>query len=70
MTLATIAGGARTHMERHGKKAGWLAGLEHRLEDLIFQVGLSGPGRLWYKDSRVLTAREKVLLDEESMRFV
>ncbi len=76
MTLATIerpnteAGEVRITAGRREKKAGWLIGLEHRLGDLFFQTGLSGPGRLWYKESRVLSAKEKVLLDEEFMRFV
>ena len=35
------------------------------LGDVFFQLGISGPGRLWYKDSERLSAKDKSLLDEE-----
>ena len=34
------------------------------LKDASFQLGLSGPGKLWYKESQVLNAKDKAVLNQ------
>ena len=35
-----------------------------------FQLGLSAPGRLWYRNSAILSDREKAWLDGEINRVI
>ena len=47
------------------KRAGLLSRTARGFGDVFFQLGISGPGRRWYKDSRCLSAKDKAVLDEE-----
>ena len=46
-----------------GKKLGLFGKSFHMLRDASFQIGLSLPGKLWYRESNVLNAREKATMD-------
>jgi len=46
-----------------GKKRGPLSRPFYLLRDASFQLGLSGPGKLWYKESQDLNAKDKAVLD-------
>ena len=45
------------------RKRGLIRGWARALSDVSFQLGISFPGRLWYRDSRQLSAKEKAELD-------
>ncbi len=53
-----------------GKKLGLLGRSFHMLRDASFQVGLSLPGKLWYRESRVLNARDKAAMDAAMQGFL
>ena len=46
-----------------GKKLGLFGKPFHMLRDASFQIGLSLPGKLWYRESPALDAREKATMD-------
>lgn len=46
-----------------GKKLGLFGKSFHMLRDASFQIGLSHPGKLWYRDSPALNAKEKATMD-------
>lgn len=46
-----------------GRKPGLLSRSFHMLRDASFQIGLSHPGKLWYRESQFLNAKEKAVLD-------
>ncbi len=42
----------------------------HMLRDVSFQVGLSQPGKLWYKESKDLNAKQKAVMDAAMQGFL
>ena len=48
-----------------GKKRNLLSRPFYLLKDVSFQLGLSGPGKLWYKESQVLNAKDKAVLNQQ-----
>ena len=47
-----------------GENRGLLSRPFYLLKDDSFQLGLSGPGKLWYKESQVLNAKDKAVLNQ------
>ncbi len=51
-------------------RAGFFSRADRALHDAAFQLGLTGPARLyWYRDSHQLSAKEKTELDARMMGF-
>ena len=40
------------------------------IKDGAFQLGLSAPGRLWYRDSAHLNVKEKAILDAQFLGYL
>ena len=53
-----------------GKKRNLLTRSFYLLKDASFQLGLSGPGKLWYKESQVLNAKDKAVLNQALHGFL
>ena len=53
-----------------GAKRGLLSRPFYLLKDASFQLGLSGPGKLWYKESQVLNAKDKAVLNQALHGFL
>ena len=53
-----------------GTKRGLLSRPFYLLKDASFQLGLSGPGMLWYKESQVLNAKDKAVLNQALHGFL
>ena len=46
-----------------GEKRGLLSRPFYLLRDASFQLGFSLPGKLWYRESQLLNAKDKAVLD-------
>lgn len=53
-----------------GRRPGLLSRSFHMLRDASFQVGLSLPGKLWYRESKTLNAKDKAVLDATMQGFL
>ena len=53
-----------------GEKRGLLNRQFHVLRDTSFQLGLSLPGKLWYRESQNLSAKDKAVLDAAMHGFL
>ena len=53
-----------------GENRGLLSRPFYLLKDASFQLGLSGPGKLWYKESQVLNAKDKAVLNQALHGFL
>ena len=53
-----------------GKKRGLLNRQFHLLRDTSFQLGLSLPGKLWYRESQNPNAKDKAVLDAAMHGFL
>ena len=67
-----IPGGSAQQLEaardidvRANQGAGLLTRTVRLLKPGAFRLGLSGPGRLWYRDSTRLNAKERAVLDAQ-----
>lgn len=49
------------------ERAGLARRLAIRIADLAFQLGISGSGRLWYRHSQAVSAKEKAVLDGQML---
>ncbi|PKB73328.1 MAG: hypothetical protein BZY75_02500 [SAR202 cluster bacterium Io17-Chloro-G7] len=52
------------------RRPGLLGRSFHMLRDASFQVGLSLPGKLWYKESKDLNAKQRAVMDAEMQGFL
>ena len=46
-----------------GKKQGPLSRPVYPLRDALFQLGLARPGKRWYRETQILNAKDKAVLD-------
>ena len=50
---------------RQDSRKGFFSRSAHALRDLLLELGLFGPSRLWYSSSETISPREKTYLDAQ-----
>ena len=61
----TGVGSAEAAVPKTDARQGYFSRTAHALRDLLFQLGLGGPSRLWYTSSEAISLREKTDLDAQ-----